>query len=314
MRIDVIVNMNARLYRQRPSHIRKLKRACEGKAELHLSESLEELQTLAHRIASRGSDYVFLSGGDGSFMAGVTALSRAFGEQKIPRLALLPGGTVATVARNWGFSGNPERCLQSLLEHRDQLRTSRRPTLRVISTHKGAQQTRIGFIFGTGLVAKFFDVYYAEGAKGYSGAARIVARIFAESFVGGSYARRVLDPMACTLEVNGQPLAQDAWSLICAAVVRDLGIHMQVTYRAGEELSRPHLIASSLPPHQLGPRAPLVLAGKSIGGKGHFDDLVDEFRIRFPKAGHFVLDGDILVAQEIHVRAGPPIDVVNPSF
>lgn len=311
MRIDVIVNMNARRHRQRPSHIRTLKRTCEDKAELHFTETLDELRSLTKRIASRGTDYVFLSGGDGSFMAGVTALYEAFGESHIPRLALLPGGTVATIARNWGFTGNPESCLKSLLERRESLRTTRRPTLKVISTQNGISETRIGFIFGTGLVAKFFDVYYAEGARGYAGAARIVARIFAESFVGGAYARRVLDPMACRLYVNGKALEQSAWSLICAAVIRNLGIHMLVTYRAGEDLYRPHLVASSLSPHQLGPRAPLVLAGKSIGGKGHVDTLADTFRICFPEIGSYVLDGDILKASEIAVSAGPPIDVVN---
>ena len=51
-----------------------------------------------------------------------------------------------------------------------------RPTLRVRGvTDSSASEERIGFIFGTGLVANFFDVYYAEGAGGYAGAARIVA-------------------------------------------------------------------------------------------------------------------------------------------
>lgn len=313
MRIDVIVNMNARLYRQRLSYVQTLERACQGAASLHLTQSLDDLQSLSQSLASRGTDYVFLSGGDGSFMAGVTALARAFGDEHIPRVALLPGGTVATVARNWGYVGRPETCLKKLLRRRGQLRTIRRPTLRVVSSHGGAEQSRIGFIFGTGLVAKFFDVYYREGAHGYPGAARIVARIFAESFVGGAYARRVLEPLECSLDVDGTPLPQQAWSLICAAVIPDLGIHMRVTYRAGEDHARPHLVASSLPPHRLGPRAPLVLAGKCIGGEGHFDNLVNRFCIRFPGAGPFVLDGDILHAEEVRVSAGPPLDVVEPN-
>lgn len=318
MRIDVILNTTARLYRTNPARVDAVRRLCAGRADLHPTATVAELDDICERVAARGSDLVILSGGDGSFMAGVTALSRAFSlrSSPLPPIALLPGGTAATVARNWGFSGDPARHLDRILEAPRAVRTTPRPTLRVVSTlarDVGARREHIGFIFGTGLVAKFFDVYTAEGSRGYAGAARIVARIFVESFVGGAYARRVLDPLPCALEVEGRKLPEDAWSLICAAVVKDLGIHMLVTYRAAERLDRPHLVASPLPPHKLGPRAPLVLAGKRIGGEGHVDDLVRDFTVRFDGEGPFVLDGDMMRAGEVRVTAGPALDVVLPQ-
>jgi diacylglycerol kinase family enzyme len=242
-------------------------------------------------------------------MAGVTALARAFGDSRIPPIALLPGGTVATVARNWGRVGDPVNLLERFLsgEFREPVT---RPTLRVRQRVGATEQERIGFMFGTGLVANFFDVYYAEGARGYPHAARIVARVFAESFVGGPYAARVLEPLACTITVDGHELAPKAWSLVCASVVRNLGIHMIVTHRAAEDPERPHLVASALSPRNLGPRAPLVLAGRPIGGHDHFDDLVRAFTVRFPREGPYVLDGDVLRAEEVRVTAGPRIAVV----
>ncbi len=322
MRIDVIVNTNARLYARRPEVALRLRDVCaeaglagagvSGGAEVYETTTLAGLEAAAGAIAARGTDLVVLSGGDGTAMAGVTALARAFGEDRLPRLALLPGGTVATVARNWGMSGDPLAILGRLLRDRERLRFTRRPTLRVTGTTAGVAEERLGFIFGTGLVAGFFDVYYARGARGYGGAARIVARIFAESFWGGPLARRVLDPLPCTIEVEGRRLAPEAWSLVCAAVVRDLGIHMLVTYRAGEDPARPHLVASPLSSGQLGPRAPLVLAGRRIGGRGHFDDLARSFVVRFPGApGPYVLDGDVLRAEAIEVSGGPPILVAD---
>jgi diacylglycerol kinase family enzyme len=257
-------------------------------------------------------------------MAGITALAAAFGEGALPPVALIPGGTVATVARNWGTRGDPAEILGRILRQiRDGAaipgRTVRRPTLRIRATTGQGVEERLGFIFGTGLVAKFFGLYYEDGARGYGAAARIVSRIFIESFYDGAYARRVLDPLPCTITVDGQPLAPRAWSLICAAVVPDLGIGMRVTYRAGEDLTRPHLVASPLPSRQLGPRAPLVLAGRRIGGPGHFDDLVREFEVRFGEAleapaaeGLYVLDGDILRARAVQVAAGPAIAVLEP--
>lgn len=306
--MDVIVNTTAFQFRTRPDLLGAVRAAVGDRAEIWSTSTLGELETACARIAERGSDLVALSGGDGTFMAGVTALSRAFGERSLPRVALVPGGTVATVARNWGARGSPPELLARLAAMGDRAPTVARPTLRVT----GDGDSRIGFIFGTGLVARFFDVYYAEGAGGYACAARIVARVFAESFVGGPYARRVLDPLACVVEVEGRTLAPKAWSLVCASVVRDLGIHMLVTYRAGEDPSRPHLVASALPAKRLGPRMPLVLSGRSIGGRDHFDDLVRSFVVRYgEEPGPYVLDGEILRARDVEVTAGPILDVVR---
>ncbi|AGP40541.1 diacylglycerol/lipid kinase family protein [Sorangium cellulosum] len=328
MRIDVIVNTTARRYRAKPSLIDRMSAACAGAAELHPTSNVAELAEVCDRIARRGTDLVALSGGDGSFMAGVTALARAFGERSLPPLVLLPGGTVATVARNWGMTGDPAVLLERIIHEARGLRSGaalpgivRRPTLRARATTRGGGgggvEERIGFIFGTGLVASFFDVYYERGGDGYGAAARIVSRVFIESFYGGSCARRVLEPLPCTIEVEGRRLAPRAWSLVCSSVVRDLGIHMRVTYRAGEDLERPHLVASALPPRELGPRAPLVLAGRRIGGRDHFDDLVRDFTVRFdgapaPGDGPYILDGDPLRASEIRISAGPAIDVLSP--
>jgi len=325
MRIDVIVNTTARRYRATPSLLPRVADACAGRAELHPTASLVELDALCRRLTERGTDLVVLSGGDGSFMAGVTALAAAFEGRgsALPRLTLIPGGTAATVARNWGMKGDPADLLNRILRQAEsdavlEGSTEARPTLRVRATTDQGVEERIGFIFGTGLVAKFFDVYYEDGGRGYGAAARIVSRIFVESFFDGAYARRVLDPLPCTVEVEGRALEPRAWSLICAAVIPNLGIQMRVTYRAGEDLARPHLVASPLSSRQLGPRAPLVLAGKRIGGEGHFDDLVREFRVRFgdagapsPESGPYVLDGDILRAREVLVSAGPPIRVLR---
>lgn len=315
MRIDVVVNTTAHVHRARPLLLPRLRQIAGGAASVHATSSLGDLARTAHALADRGSDLVVLSGGDGSFMAGVTALARAFGEERLPMIALLPGGTVATVARNWGMRGDPAELFERLMARRGELSAMLRPTLRVTGKTRSGRQERVGFMFGTGLVAKFFDVYYREGAGGHAGAARIVARVFAESFWNGAYARSVLDPLPCSIEVGARALAPPAWSLVCCSVVRDLGLHMLVNYRAGEDLQRPHLVASALSSRDLGPRAPLVLAGRRIGGSDHFDDLVDEFTVRFSTdddaGGPYVLDGDMLRAHEVRVAAGPVIRVIT---
>jgi diacylglycerol kinase (ATP) len=310
MRIDVIANTNARAYRRDSSLLSDIRRVSAGKAQVHATNHVDELGAICEQIAHRGSDLVVLSGGDGSFMAGVTALAGAFGTRRLPRIGLFPGGTVATVARNFGLKGSPVALLEQLLTTPHAFGTTRSATLRVRQTLGTETIERVGFIFGTGLVARFFDVYYRDGATGYAGAARIAALTFVDSFYGGPYARRVLTPMPCSIEAEGKPMEGDQWSLVCAAVVHDVGIGMKVNYRAGEDLERVHLVASQLEPAALGPRAPMVFLGKCIGGRGHVDKLVKTFVVRFSPDGPYVLDGEMLRATEVSVQAGPQIDVV----
>jgi hypothetical protein len=266
---------------------------------------------------------VVLCGGDGSYGAGATALVEAFGGREAPLIALAPGGTVGTVARSLGVaaSGSPidgiARVVHAALSTSTDVFTT--PTLSIAAD----DDTRVGFIFGTGLVASFFQLYDPDASRGEgpssgggtAAAAKIVARVFAESFVGGPYAKRVLEPLRCDIDVDGRRLPWPGSSLVVASVLRDLGLGMRVTHRGGEDPKRPHAVVSGLPPRALGPRLPRVLRGVPIGAppEPHFDDLVTELTVSFPDSpGPFVVDGDLRVAYRVTVRAGPRLRILRP--
>jgi hypothetical protein len=311
MAIDLIVNPGARLYQSDPRLLGRMQDIARGRCRVHITESLDALTSTCAELVATGTRWVMVSGGDGTLMATTTALYDAFGADAMPAITPIPGGTAGTVARNWKLHGKPTACLERLL--RGPRRIVERPSLEVtIEQGDGHVDRCIGFIIGTGLIANFFGLYYERGAPGYAGSAKLVARIFVESFIGGPMATRVLEPLPCELIVGDRVQPPKAWSLICAAVIRDLGIHMLVTYRGGEDFERPHLVATPLTPRKMGPRAPLVLTGRPIGGEHHVDELAESFRIRFAGQGPFVLDGELLQAREISVRAGPRLTVMEP--
>ena len=330
MAVHVIANVNARGIASRPGRIHALERLCKDRANLHLTRDVSELGGLLDTIlsaydpadrAAASVRSIVLAGGDGTFMSGATALVAALGARRSPPIGLLTLGTVGTTARNFGERGDPEVILDRWLDafaHDNatsaRLRVVDRPTLRLRAESNGRELDRVGFIFGTGLVARFFEVYEAEGARGIPLAGRIVARVFAESIVGGPLAKRILTPMPCTLVVDGVTHPSKGFSLLCASVVRDLGLGMKVNYRAGERSDRVHLVASSLEPRHLGPRMPYVLMGRSIGGHRHVDSLVGEFAVQFPgDDGPYVFDGDIFRAKRVTVTAGPTLPIIGPA-
>lgn len=310
MKISLIVNRQAEHLRPKGSRLLAVYGRSKG-AQVYETRTLEELDRAASEIHTSagaheaGADVVILAGGDGSYSAGVTALAKVFGAS-LPRVAFAPGGTVSTVAKNWGMHGNRVRYAEQLLEAAGSARVVDRPTLRVRGAHE-----RIGFIFGAGLVASFFREYYAAPHRGTIGAARIVAPIFAGSFLGSALARRVLEPVPCALSIDGALQPAKGYSLITASVVRDLGLHMWVNYRAGESADRFHAVASPLGTRALGPQMPRVLMGKRLRGDDHVDALVRELSIEFASNGAYVLDGDLLESDRVVVTVGPSIGVIT---
>ncbi|HEY2509387.1 MAG TPA: diacylglycerol kinase family protein [Polyangiaceae bacterium] len=317
--IDLVLNRRARhLVGDGPVRRALLEAAKKTGARVFETSTLAELDEAARAIAVNGAGRVVLAGGDGAYMAGVTALVRAFGDRPLPAVALAPGGTVGTIARNFRSEGGAslgrfqwnaagaEHIVRGAAAGRGT--AVRRPTLRVVDDRGG---DRVGFIFGAGLVASFFDEYYAAPKQGYAGAAGIVARVFAGSFVGGGLAKRVLDPVGAALSVDGEAAKPEGWSLVLASVIRDVGLHMWVTPRGGETPGAFHAVASPLGPRALGPQLPRVLLGQRLRGEGHVDvPAARDLSLRFAEGGAYVLDGDLLHARDVRVTAGPPIDVL----
>ena len=309
--IHFVLNPHARRLARDPALIARIEAMSRGTARVWVTRTLEDLQEAARQVALDQPEVVVLCGGDGTFMSGVTALERAYAGAPLPRLALAPAGTVATVARNWATGAGVLAVAEHVLSGRP-LRSQERPTLWV-REHAGA--SRVGFTVGTGLVARFFDRYYAAGAGGTRTALAIVARIFTGSLIGDGYAKSVLEPLPCTVTADGHELPPRAFSLVVSSVLPDLGLHMRVTYRAGTDLDRPHLVASALPTTELGPQWPRVLRGLPLRGPSCFDALVTSFSVTFPASekGPYVLDGDVFRASAIQVSAGPRIQVLAVS-
>ncbi len=312
--VHVIVNRRARRLRDpaSPLLVALLEAARRARAEVHETFEPAELEPLAVELVSSAPRAVILAGGDGAYTAGVTALVHAAERERksLPPMAFAPGGTVSTTARNWGLRGPLARYATRLVDAiaDDRAKRDERPSLRVSDDEGG---DRIGFIWGAGLVARFFDAYYASPHAGYVGAARIVARIFVGSPFGGALARRVLTPVACEVWIDGEAQSARGYSLMTSSVVKNLGLHMQVLYRAGEDPERVHFVASPLGAPLLGPQMPLVLMGKRLRGRGHVDALAREARVRFAERDAYVLDGDVHAARDVTVRAGPRLVLLS---
>ena len=94
MQVGIVVNALAREFRVRPGCIESIAQVAAGRAEVAVTRSLAELDSVARSLVVRGFERVVLCGGDGSHMAGVTAVLAAVAPgARAPAFALAPGGT-----------------------------------------------------------------------------------------------------------------------------------------------------------------------------------------------------------------------------
>jgi diacylglycerol kinase family enzyme len=297
----LVVNPRAAWLRRKPTRLARLRTlARERDADLVVTQDVEELSSLATETAKKWRQRplapVLLVGGDGTHMSGVTAFHAAF-DGSPPPFALVAGGTVCTTARVWGSSGDADKDVVNAL------RSSRRapmPTLRIVDDRTES----LGFIFGTGLVARFFEVYDDRGG-GLPVAAKLSAELFASAVRGSALAHHVLGRQHLHLVIDGQEQSEPAYSLVVSCVHETVGMGVRVTYRAREDDARFHLVASAEGPTGLAKNFPRTFLGLPLRGRGKVDALAREAVLTFDGPSTYIIDGDSRTTSRVTLSTGP---------
>jgi diacylglycerol kinase family enzyme len=305
-KLAVVVNANARGVRRAPGLVQRLRAVLGALGEVVVTHTSAELTDCARHFAEDGVDLVAACGGDGTNLATVTELVRAYVPDELPRIAMLRGGTVNTIARNLGIGGRPEELLARLVVA---LRSGRVATFEqdLLSV-----DGRYGFLFASLMGARFLEAYY-HGAMtpGPASAALLAVRTAASSLVQGPFAGALFAPTPIALTVDGEQLPDARYRLLVASVVPDVGIGMRVAWRAGREPRRFHLVASGISTTSMALQLPRVITGQPLDGEPHVDRLATRVRVRFDAPLSYTLDGDLFAARELDLAIGPRIRVVK---
>jgi diacylglycerol kinase family enzyme len=226
---------------------------------------------------------------------------------KKPVIALLAGGTMCLTPYAWGASGDVAGDLGRSLRATGWVD---RPTL-LLTDHEGTR--RVGFLWAAGFVPLFFRHYEAAGG-GLGAAAWLAARLAASALTGGLLAREVLAPVPLRLRIDGQLQAPEAYSLVVSSVHLAVGLGLRVTYRAGTEPGRLHVVASRGTPRELALSLIPALRGRPLGPHA-IDAMALRAALEAP-AGELVhgnLDGEALASRRFVLEEGPVLRVIRPG-
>jgi diacylglycerol kinase (ATP) len=303
--IVVLVNPRSRANRRNPRIAAEFQSMVAGVGRVLTPKTLEELDHEVEGLRRSPPALIAVHGGDGTLHRAVTSLGRAFGEQPIPPLAILGGGTMNVVAASLGIRQRPTAFLNMLAA---EARAGRTPeTLHRRCIRVGEQ---LGFIFGNGLMANFLGEYYGTGTYGPARAAWLLLRGLCSAMIGGPFVRKLFKRFEGTVRVDGTTLDRTTFVGLAAGTVREVGLGFKLIHRADDDLERFGVLAIHAPPLSLLPDFWGVHAGRGVSPRRAFSAVASTLEITPRDGGGFAytIDGDLYRSP-----IGPTISFVKPT-
>jgi diacylglycerol kinase family enzyme len=310
--IGIVNNPRSRRNRRRPGVAGRLRDQLGDDGEVADASTPDELARAMERFRADGIDVVGVNGGDGTGHFVVTAVARAWHDAPLPRLLLLRGGAMNTVAHGHGIGGGPERILREVLirrRHGFPLRTVARDLLQV-SADGG--EPRFGFIFGTGAMVAFLDAYYGSGSPSPATAALLVARGVASALVGGPFAAALTRRAPLRVSTDGDDWDDASYLAVAAGSTPDAGFGFRAFHRCGEQPGFFHAVGVTGTVGQLARSLPRLRRGGPWRRRVAQDEVARELVLE-GDALRFTLDGDLYQAERtVRVSTGPAVEIVLP--
>lgn len=310
--IGIVNNPRARRNRRHPETARRLRRLLDGDGVVVDASDLEALDRAIEGFRAAGIDVVGVNGGDGTGHLVLTALARAYGSAPLPRLALLRGGAMNTVAHGHGIAGSPERIVRAILSHRRAgvaLPAVSRDLLRV-EADGGAP--RFGFIFGTGVVVAFLERYYGTGWPSPGTAALLLARALGSVVVGGRLAHAITRRERVRVQTDGEDWPDASYLALLAGTVPDVGFGFRAFSRCDEQPGSFHAVGITGTLGSVARALPSIRAGRPWRRSVATDEVARELVLEGDAMG-FTVDGDLYVSQRtIRISTGPAIEILLP--
>ena len=235
--IGVITNPRSRANRKNPHLAKRLGYILGERGQLEQPADLDALDATAAHFRERDIDILCVNGGDGTLHKAMTAMCRAYGDAPLPKVAILRGGTMNTIAKGMGIFGRPAELLDAVVDayHQDRpLPTVHRWVLRV--------DDHYGFLFGTGVMARYLAAYYEGSEPSPTKAAWVLAQAVASALVGGKFARSLVEPEPLVVHADGTPWHPQAYVSVGAGTVDDVGLGFRPFYLAPAHPGHMHAV------------------------------------------------------------------------
>ncbi len=303
--IGLITNPRSRVNLRDPGRARRLSYLVGSHGNAEATKSIDDLYRVCEEFKKERIDVLGISGGDGTLHHTLTAMIRTYGDEPLPPVAILRGGTMNTIARSFGIFGETPRLTFELVDrHRRGLLGTfpwfEREILQVGDAY--------GFIFGNGIIYNFLHEYYATGNPSPGTAAQLILRAAGSTMVRGALARRIYKRFHARVVADGDRWACEDFITVAAAVVEQIGLGFKPFYRVHERPDAFAVLGIHTDAAGFVAELPNIMAGRPMRRDKVIDQAAREVVFEADEPLEYIIDGDTYVQEgSLTLRLGPKL-------
>jgi len=164
--IGIILNPSARINRKKTANIiEELKDIFGGSAIVCPTSNKEEIPEVIKGFHKEGIKLLLISGGDGTICNVLTSYISLFGQDELPIIVPLMGGTINMLGADVGLRENQLsvcRKLNDIIKNKEKITITERGLLKISDSN--LSHANYGFTWIDGLLFRFMLDYYTQGA------------------------------------------------------------------------------------------------------------------------------------------------------
>lgn len=301
--IGIILNPYSRSNKKNPDRIKRMGFIVGDKGSCHLTETLDQVRELAYEFKEKKIDILGISGGDGTNHKTLTEFLAVYGDEPLPRIAFLRGGTMNNLANQLGILGAPEKVLSNLILKYHENEPFRETKINMIKVNG-----LYGFLFGMGLISRFIDVYQnVEGGPTPLRAARLLTQAMLSSIFNGKFAQHLCERFDAKITVDGEPMPFKNYMMIFSGTMETLGFNFRPLYRANTSEGKFQTVAISATGRQLLTTFPNALLARPSNSEHYADEMGSHVVLELEKPMSYTIDGDApeSTSDKIDITTGP---------
>jgi len=311
--IGIVNNPRSRRNLRAPDTARRLRELLGPDGEVVDASTPEELGRAVELFRSAGIEVLGVNGGDGTLHVVLSAFAEAWGVEQLPRVAILRGGSMNTVADALGLRGDPESFLRAVLDGHRAGRPWRTVERDLLAVHAAGAPVRHGFLFGTGIFVTFLDAYYRVKRPTALAAAGTFLRAVASSVFGGPLAEELARRDPFVVRSDGEEWPDERYLTVAAGSVSEIGFGFRPFGRCDEQPGFFHAVGVTGSALQLAAWLPAMWLGRPWRRSLAFDAVARDLQLEAPRPFRYMMDGDLYEAPgQLRLVTGPSVRVIVP--
>ncbi len=305
--IGIISNPRSKKNKQNPEAMKRLGYILGNNGEAYETRSIDDIYKVAEAFKRNSVDILCINGGDGTNHVTLSVFIQVYKDTPLPKIAILRGGTMNTVAGDLKIKGESKDILINIIQKyyaKEFFRMTKRNLLEINEKH-------YGFIFGNGIVYNFLRMYYQNANP----SPIIAAKTLGLSILKGFLSKH--DPLfeKMVLEIDdgkGNIWKNKKYLTVVASTVDQIGLGFTPTLRSQEHPNMFHAIGIHGNPLEIAASLPRIWLNKGVAPSIREEKISDKIIIRSLKEPFgYTIDGDMhSPTKEIIIKTGPKLDFI----